>query len=641
MKKILLIAIGLLVFGCSKDKETTKPETETIKKERIAGFIEKGPFVLGSKVTLIDLDNDLNPTGKTYETQTTDDLGSFEFKNIALSSGYAKFAIDGFYFNEVSGKLSSSRIVLNAIAQVNDLSKVNVNIITHLETNRILKLVKQDKITFALAKKQATKELLTGLGISEDLILSADQISLTDGSKDAATLLALSVVLLSNPEHSDASFTELMGKMSGQLESDGKFKEDIKTKVRSYATRVNAAQVTSNLVNRYKSLGLTVKVLEERLSDFLEYVEIMPPTEVIAPDTTWKEEAMIKTAWNAAYASYATSMEKYYVVEALYAPAKNYEGITKNGLADLYKHQQDANNAFIADLWKSTYTTLNRINQILKYTKNIPNPSVLKIRREALILTAHLYYIMTETWGDVPILDPYRDPMDFLAPPRSTTGEIRQANITAIQALLNGSTPADLNNSEFGKMGFMALGVLAKYNLQSGNYAEAIRYLEMILNDPAFKLANKANIYSADLQLNETITGYSDNTPNDLFKSENFVQFAKKGTYVSFMRTTEISLAAAEAEMQSGNLAQCLSYLNKVRVRNNKTAVSTNNKEMLTNYLLEEYKEDLGMEGIYFSALKRLGKAESVLKIPSNKKLMPIPQMEMILNRNMQQNPGY
>lgn len=641
MKKILLIIVGILVFGCSKDKETTKAGVETIKKEKIGGFIEKGPFIQGSKVTLIDLDNDLNPTGKTYETQTTDDLGTFEFKDIALSSGYAKFAIDGFYFNEVTGKLSTSRIGLNAIAQVNELNKVNVNIITHLQANRIAKLVKQDKLTFVMAKKQATKELLTGLGISEDLILAADQISLIDGSKDAATLLALSVVLLSNPDHSDASFTELMSKMSGQLELDGKLKEDVKSKLRSYAAKVNPEQVATNLINRYHSLGLTVKILEDRLSDFLENVEMIPPTSIDPGDTFWTGEQEIKTAWFAACASYATSMEKYYVIEALYAPAKSYTGITKYGFTELYQHQQNANNSFVLDLWSSAYTTLARINLILKHTKNNSTPSVAAIRKDALILTAHLYYILTETWGNVPLIDPYKDPTDLSAPKPFAIAEIRQSNLSAIQNMLNGSAIATLNMSEFGKMGFMAVGLQAKYNLQAGNYAEAIRYLEILLNEPAFKLANKSNIYADDLQLNETITGYSTNMPGNLFKSENFIQIAKKGAYVSFMRSTEIVLAAAEAEMQSGNLTKSIAYLNQVRLRNNKTAISATNKEVLTNYLLEEYKEDLGMEGLYFSALKRLGKAESVLNIPSAKKLMPIPQMEINLNPFIVQNPGY
>lgn len=641
MKKILLITIGMLVFGCSKDKETTNSGTETIKKEKIGGFIEKGPFVRGSKVTLIDLDNDLNPTGKTYETQTTDDLGAFEFKDITLSSGYAKFTIDGFYFNEVTGKLSTSRIILNAISQVNEQNKVNVNIITNLEVNRIVKLVKQDKLTFATAKKQATKELLAGLGISEELITAADQISLADGSKDAATLLALSVVLLSDPDYSDASFSEFMSKMSSQLELDGKLKEDVKSKLRSYASRVNPLQVTSNLIKRYQSLGLTVKVLEDRLSNFLENVEMIPPTSVEVTDTFWTDEQDIKKAWSAACVSYTTSMEKFYVIEALYAPAKSYTGITKYGLTELYQHQQTPVNSFVSDLWNTTYTTLGRINQILKYTKNNNSPSVIAIRKEALILTAHLYYILTETWGDVPLLDPYKDPTDLSAPKKVIVAEIRQSNIIAVQNLLNGSTLPSLNTSQFGKMGFMALGMQAKYNLQSGNYGEAVKYLEMLLNEPAFKLADKSNIYSENLQLNEAITGYSTNMSDNLFKSENFIQFAKKGSYVSFMRATEIMLAAAEAEMQLGKLTASITYLNKVRLRNNKTAISTNNKDVLTSYILEEYKEDLGMEGLYFSALKRLGKAESILNIPSTKKLMPIPQMEMNTNPFMQQNPGY
>ena len=57
--------------------------------------------------------------------------------------------------------------------------------------------------------------------------------------------------------------------------------------------------------------------------------------------------------------------------------------------------------------------------------------------------------------------------------------------------------------------------------------------------------------------------------------------------------------------------------------------------------LLVEIKDELGRDGLRFSALKRSGNAEEMLDIPAYRKLLPIPQREMEVNPNMTQNPGY
>ena len=43
----------------------------------------------------------------------------------------------------------------------------------------------------------------------------------------------------------------------------------------------------------------------------------------------------------------------------------------------------------------------------------------------------------------------------------------------------------------------------------------------------------------------------------------------------------------------------------------------------------------------YWTALKRLGKAETVTGIPSYMLLMPIPFNEILLNPGLYQNPGW
>ena len=58
-----------------------------------------------------------------------------------MNSPYAKLTADGYFFNEVDGELSTSTIKLNAIVDLSDNSTINVNIVTHLKSQRIVYLV--------------------------------------------------------------------------------------------------------------------------------------------------------------------------------------------------------------------------------------------------------------------------------------------------------------------------------------------------------------------------------------------------------------------------------------------------------------------------------------------------------------------
>lgn len=97
MKKLFLFAIAvLLVCGCTdsgidetpyggsdntenpgdgNDSEDEKPD---IPEYSINGSVQKGQFIQGSVVTIQELNERLQPTGKSYQTQILDDMGSFE-----------------------------------------------------------------------------------------------------------------------------------------------------------------------------------------------------------------------------------------------------------------------------------------------------------------------------------------------------------------------------------------------------------------------------------------------------------------------------------------------------------------------------------------------------------------------------------
>ena len=154
MKKksnLLMYIIGTMIIltlsNCGKDDKDNKVQT-------ITGYVQKGPFINGSSVTVYDLKSDLSATGKTYVSQITDDKGRFKLNDVSLSSNYVSLRADGFYFNEVSGKQSVSQITLFALSDINNKTEININILTNLEKARVEYLIKSGK-SFSEVKTQA------------------------------------------------------------------------------------------------------------------------------------------------------------------------------------------------------------------------------------------------------------------------------------------------------------------------------------------------------------------------------------------------------------------------------------------------------------------------------------------------------
>ena len=87
---LVLMAIGMF-FSCQDDLENSEKNDDdsVITKAVFSGYVQKGPFINGSSVTILELDENLDQTGKTYFTTISDNLGSFEKKNIELISNYA------------------------------------------------------------------------------------------------------------------------------------------------------------------------------------------------------------------------------------------------------------------------------------------------------------------------------------------------------------------------------------------------------------------------------------------------------------------------------------------------------------------------------------------------------------------------
>ena len=170
LSKIALIAaFGLaLAFTISCSNDSGSGNNKKVKKEKISGVSQKGPFVKGTTVKIYELDESMNETGNLPFEGKTDANGNFqiEITNGGLISQYIVLEVSGNYVSEVSGKQSTVPITLKAVADVSNKNSVNINVLTHLECDKVLELAKSGA-KFEDAKKAVQKEVLNALGISE------------------------------------------------------------------------------------------------------------------------------------------------------------------------------------------------------------------------------------------------------------------------------------------------------------------------------------------------------------------------------------------------------------------------------------------------------------------------------------------
>jgi hypothetical protein len=215
---------------------------ELVKKARITGVFQKGPFVKGTMATLNELNNNLSPTGRPYQTLITDDKGTFELKDVELVSPYVHLIATGYFQNEVTGNKSNGPITLQAIVDVTDKDNINVNVITHLEYYRVIDLV-EGGMTVKAAKKQAQREIFAVFGIDSDGFKDSEDMTIFGESESDAALLAVSVLLLG--DLGEADFTERIMDFSQGIRNGGVWSnEEAKEAMAAWAFRYWASYFT-------------------------------------------------------------------------------------------------------------------------------------------------------------------------------------------------------------------------------------------------------------------------------------------------------------------------------------------------------------------------------------------------------------
>lgn len=229
------------------------------KPYHIEGHVQKGPFILGSEISVRELDYDFVLTGRAFAGHIDDSTGHFAVRG-TLVSPFVELAANGFYYNEVSGALSVAPISLMAVSDLSSGTAVNVNLLTHLEYARTLALVGKH-LPFAAAKAQAQREVLTAFNLEDLTISYSEKLDISREGVGNAVLLAISTLL--QGDRSEAQLTELLASVSNDLAIDGILDSSV-TRERLLASveflKPRRAAVRANVTSRYAELGIPAQV---------------------------------------------------------------------------------------------------------------------------------------------------------------------------------------------------------------------------------------------------------------------------------------------------------------------------------------------------------------------------------------------
>lgn len=229
MKCLILLTFMMLLASCSSDVSSVENQALGESSGNISGLLQKGPVLAGASVVIQELDSvTLLQTGKSFKGKVVNDNGEFVVENVNLKSPYVLLEVNGYFRNEVTGKNSQGPVFMKAIADVGEQKQVNVNLLTHLEYQRVQTLLEREGMSIAEAKRVADREILSafyGESLNEETYGKTEVLDIFGDSEGDAALLAINVLLLG--EGNEAEFMENLAKLGEDLAEDGVWNDSL------------------------------------------------------------------------------------------------------------------------------------------------------------------------------------------------------------------------------------------------------------------------------------------------------------------------------------------------------------------------------------------------------------------------------
>ena len=346
--------------------------------------------------------------------------------------------------------------------------------------------------------------------------------------------------------------------------------------------------------------------------------------------------------------------------------------------------------------WQSSYAGINQANEVLVAIPNVSDvtqANAQRFRGEALFVRALHHFNLVRYFGGVIIMtEPVRtvDEAEAAGKARSSQAEVYafiEADLTEAISLL----PETRNPARATRDGARAL--LARAYLEQGKYPQARDAATAVINSAAgFQIVPdysslwvQKNTVESIFEIQFTITdsnalaywfypargglgGRWGFNPSASFRGavepgderyDFMVGFEpSSGRYytnkyfrvdggddnIIVLRLSEMYLIRAEANAMLGAAAATVrADIDVVRERAGLDPLPTTvtSQADLISAVLQERRVEFFSEGHRFFDLRRTGRAESVLGMAPFRLLWPIPEPEMDVNPNIQQNPGY
>lgn len=269
MKRIaalVLVVHAVLLLGCggggtgTGGNDSGNPGASAVYASGQSGVAQKGPLIMGSTVTVQELNASLNPTGKQYTFQITSNLGTFS-ANASFTSNLVGIIAAGYYFDEVRNAVSSGPITLQSYADLSVDSALNVNLLTTLAYGREKKLVDAG-YTLAAARQTAEKEVLAAFHIrNAGQFPSFGQLDLSNSGDANRILAAISSVLVNG--QTPGTLASLIAAFQSDLADNGVI-DDVSTlaTINASMASLDTASVASNLNGSYRSVGLSLTAVD-------------------------------------------------------------------------------------------------------------------------------------------------------------------------------------------------------------------------------------------------------------------------------------------------------------------------------------------------------------------------------------------
>lgn len=448
-------------------------------------------------------------------------------------------------------------------------------------------------------------------------------------------------------------------------------------------------------------LALMIGVIFTGCDDLLELEPQASISDEIALSTPDNVETAVVGAYGGIGGGSAYGGSYIYLTELLAAPHEEINWIgTFIQPGEVFDKEILTTNSNINGYWSTSYTVINRANNVLSSLDVFGNETARKNRAEAnaRFLRGTAYYNLAQLFGKafndgnpgsnpaVPlVLTPTRVIDETLEVPRNSVAEVYAQVVADLTAARDG-LPA---SNGFYANTFTASAMLTRVHLAMGNYAGAAAEANRVITQSNYALfGSVADNFNRETNGSETIwamqvTPSSGTNSNTTFfaptpsgrgdiqvldghlamyeagdaRAELFVitgrgrMTTKYGTArrnITVLRLAEMYLVRAEANFRlTGGAAGVggvtpADDINTIRVR---AGLDPKNTVTLADILLER-KLELAFEGVNYLDTRRTQSNTTTIGgagVPWNadRLVFPIPDREMIVNGNLTQNPGY